>query len=61
MNSVEQKNFDNGILRLVGLNKRDYVTMIFTQALIFVLPSVTLGYCVSIPMIWVIYKYLINY
>ena len=44
MNSVEQKSFDNGIMRLVGLTKYDYVAMILTQAFAFVLPSIFLAF-----------------
>jgi len=52
MNSVEQKSFENGIMRLVGLTKYGYITMIITQAIMFVLPSIVLGYLASIPLLW---------
>ena len=52
MNSVEQKSFENGIMRLVGLSKYEYVAMIVTQAVMFVIPSIVAGYLVSIPLLW---------
>ena len=52
MNSIEQKSFENGIMRLVGLTKYDYMAMIIIQAFMFVLPSIILGYLVSIPLLW---------
>jgi hypothetical protein len=54
MNSVEQKSFDNGIMRLVGLTKYDYVAMILTQAFAFVLPSIVLAFVLSIPILWIV-------
>jgi ABC-type antimicrobial peptide transport system permease subunit len=60
MNSVEQKSFENGIMRLVGLSKYDYMAMILTQALMFVLPSVIAGYLASIPMLWFGFTYLLH-
>jgi len=54
MNSVEQKSFDNGIMRLVGLTKYDYVAMILTQAFAFVLPSIFLAFVLSIPILWIV-------
>lgn len=52
MNSVEQKSFENGIMRLVGLSKYGYVFMIVTQAVMFVVPSIIAGYLASIPLLW---------
>ena len=52
MNSVEQKSFENGIMRLVGLSKYEYVAMIVTQAVMFVIPSIVAGYLLSIPLLW---------
>ncbi len=60
MNSVEQKSFENGIMRLVGLTKYDYMAMIITQAFIFVLPSIILGYLVSIPLLWYGFTHLLS-
>ena len=43
---------------MVGLTKRGFIGMIFTQSLMFVLPSVILGFTLSIPCIWMIYSVL---
>ncbi len=47
--SVQTKSFDYGVMRLVGLTKKGYVAMIMTQAAMFVLPSVILGFVLSVP------------
>jgi len=39
-------------MRLVGLTKYGYTAMIITQAIMFVLPSIVLGYLASIPLLW---------
>ncbi len=51
MISVETKSFENGVLRLVGLSKADCVQMIFVQSIVFVLPSIVVGYALSLPCI----------
>ena len=56
MISVETKTFEIGVMRLVGLSKRGYVGMIFTQAGCFVFPAVLAGFICSLPCIWLIYK-----
>jgi len=53
--SVETKTYEIGVMRLVGLTKGGFVGMIFTQAAMFVLPSVVLGFAASIPCIWGVY------
>ena len=60
MNSVESKTFDNGIMRLVGLTKYGYISMILTQSIMFVFPSIILGYCASIPVLWYGYTHLLK-
>ena len=60
MNSVEQKSFENGIMRLVGLTNYGYMAMIITQAIMFVLPSIVLGYFVSIPLLWYGFTHLLH-
>ena len=54
--SVETKTFEIGVMRLIGLNKLGFVGMIVTQAAMFVLPSVILGFALSIPSIYLIYS-----
>lgn len=58
MISIETKTFENGVLRLVGLTKINCVSMILVQSLLFVIPSIILGYAVSFPILQQIYKYL---
>ena len=58
MISVETKTFDIAVMRLIGLSKFGFVTMIFTQSALFVLPSMFLGFAGAIPCIWLIYKLL---
>lgn len=56
--SVETKTFDIGVMRMVGLSKIGFVTMIFTQAGFFVLPAVIAGFLFAFPCIWMTYSYL---
>ena len=56
--SVETKTFEIGVMRLVGLSKRGFVALVFTQAACFVFPSLVAGFICSFPCIWMIYKIL---
>ena len=58
--SVETKTFEFGVMRLVGLNKAGFVGMILTQAGMFVLPAVLLGFILSVPFIYVLYSSLFS-
>ena len=58
MISVETKTFEIGVMRLVGLSKSGFVAMIFTQAGMFVLPAVVLGFLCALPCIFLIYDLL---
>ena len=58
MISVETKTFEIGVMRLIGLTKLGFVGMILTQASMFVLPAVILGFTVSIPLTYVLYSQL---
>jgi len=60
MNSVEQKTFENGIMRLVGLSKFEYMAIILIQAFMFVLPSIIAGYLASIPLLWFGFIHFLN-
>ena len=53
--SVETKTFETGVMRLVGLSKRGFVALVFTEAICFVIPSVVVGFLLSIPSIWMVY------
>ena len=55
---VETKAFETGVMRLIGLTKLGYIGMILTQACFFVVPSVILGFAVSVPCIALIYSIL---
>ena len=54
--SVETKMFEIGVMRLVGLTKAGFVGMILTQAAMFVLPAVILGFAVAVPLIYLLYS-----
>ena len=56
--SVETKTFEIGVMRLQGLNKGGFIGMVMTQAAMFVLPSVILGFSLAIPCIYLIYTML---
>lgn len=58
MISVESKTFENGVLRLVGLSKSNCITMILIQSLMFVIPSIIIGYSASIPALHYIYSFM---
>ena len=58
--SVETKTFDFAVMRLVGLTARGFVGLIITQACFFVLPSVILGFLLSIPTIFGVYQLLFD-
>ena len=58
MVTVEAKTFDYGVIRLMGLSKCGIVGMVLTQAALFVLPSVALGFVLSLPCIKVVYQQL---
>lgn len=60
MISVETKSFENGVLRLVGLSKSDCVQMILIQSITFVLPSIIVGYSLSVPCLHYLYGYLFS-
>ena len=49
MITTETKTFDIGIMRLVGLSSSGFVAMIFTQAVMFVIPSIISAYICSFP------------
>ena len=55
MITIETKTFDTGVMRMVGLSGRGFVSMIFTQALMFVLPSIILAMIAVVPSLWFIY------
>ena len=58
MISIEEKTFDSGIMRLIGLSKQGYVASILFQAVMFVIPSITCGYLASYPALYYLDKLL---
>ena len=58
--SVETKSFEFGVMRLVGLTKLGFISMILVQAAMFVLPAVTLAMILSFPIIYAMYAILLE-
>lgn len=58
--SVETKAFEVGVMRLVGLTKCSFVAMIMTQASLFVIPSLILGFAAAIPCILAVEQILLS-
>ena len=56
--TTEKKNFDNGILRLIGMSKSDFMIMILLQSVTFVLPSLIMAISCSFPLIYLVQKLL---
>ena len=54
--TIETKTFDTGVMRLLGLSSGGFICLIFTQALMFVLPSLILGFICVIPSLWYVYS-----
>jgi len=55
MISVETKTFETGVLRLLGTSKVNCISMIIIQSLLFVVPSIIIGYVLAIPALSAIY------
>ena len=58
--SVESKAFELGVMRLVGLTKLGFISMVLTQAVMFVLPAIISAFTLSLPIIYFIYASLIG-
>ena len=56
MISVDTKNFETGVLRMLGISKYDTVQMILIQGFFYVIPAIILGYLTSIPALYFIFK-----
>ena len=56
MITIETKTFDTGVMRLLGLSSGGFITLIFTQAIMFVLPSIILAFICTVPSLWYIYS-----
>ena len=55
MISVETKTFENGVLRLLGLDKYDCISMILIQGFFYVIPAIIMGYLGAIPALYGIF------
>ena len=53
--SVETKAFEIGVMRLVGLTKCGFISLILTQAALFAVPSLIFGFLAAIPCIYFLY------
>jgi hypothetical protein len=60
MVTVEEKSFEIGIYRMVGVNKIGLITMVMLKAFFFVLPAIIAGYLLSILILWLVYSLLFN-
>ena len=61
MITTETKTFDIGVMRLIGLSSTGFVAMVFTQAVMFVLPSILLAYICSIPGLYLTFQKLFHH
>lgn len=60
MITVEEKTFDSGIMRLVGLSNTGYAASILVQASFFVFPSIICAFAASIPVLYLLYQLLVD-
>ena len=58
MITVEEKTFDSGVMRLLGMTKAGYVGSILLQAFMFVAPSIITGYLLSYPCLYYILNWM---
>lgn len=47
--SVEKKTYEMGVIRMLGLKKKNITFIVIIQSLLFVLPGIILGLLLSIP------------
>jgi len=55
MITTETKTFDIGVMRLIGLSSWGFVAMMFTQAVMFVIPSIIVAYICAYPVLFGIF------
>lgn len=48
MLSVESKSFDLGVMRMVGFSRSNVILLIIMQSFTFVIPSIIIGFIVSL-------------
>ncbi len=56
MITVEEKTFDSGIMRLIGLSKTGYAASILVQASFFVFPSIICAFATLVPVLYFFYQ-----
>jgi ABC-type antimicrobial peptide transport system permease subunit len=52
MISMEDKIFQNAVMRLLGMSKYSISSMVFLQAIFFVLPSITVALISIVPLLY---------
>lgn len=60
MVTVEEKSFEIGIYRMVGLNQIGLVTMVLLKAFFFVIPAIIASFFISILGLWLIYTQMLD-
>ena len=60
MISVESKTFEFGVMRMVGLSKSGLIYMIILQGIMFVVPSLLMGFVFSFPALALINSFLFD-
>jgi ABC-type antimicrobial peptide transport system permease subunit len=48
MLSVESKSFDLGVMRMVGFSRSNVILLVIMQSFTFVIPSIIIGFIVSL-------------
>lgn len=51
MLSVENKSFDLGVMRMVGLSKTNVIALVVMQSFTFVVPSIIAGFSISLVLL----------
>ncbi len=49
--SIEQKSFEIGVMRMVGLSNHGLIFMVLLQAFMFVVPAIIIGFIASYPLL----------
>lgn len=58
MVTVEQKTFDNGVMRMIGVSKLDCVLSVTMQTLVFVVPGLILAYSLGLVGNYYLYSFI---
>lgn len=60
MISVENKTFEFGIMRMVGLSKIGIINVIVLQSFMFIMPSLIFSFVCAIPSLGILYSYIFD-